>query len=256
MQTAHVLLHKKAPPLWFVTNGDVTVGPVTTNLLVRGVLHERVPADCMVRERKWSTWRSVERIREVAALRRAQASGGDVMIEPARWREVPAAPSPFEAFEQRLHRANDPSDVLRECLMEAMRTTGAWVGAIHRRGAPRSGFVTVCTSGPKSTRRVGRKIPFDDPAALLAFEGRSLCEEPDPDAPSWTVRNRLGAFPACSGVAMTPLVCADRLYALVELGRPDHAFRASDFEKIVAITRIAEGRLGVVRNAGQPLTIG
>ena len=121
---------KRPPPLWFVTNGDVTVGPVTTNLLVRGVLYRRVPDECLVRERTWSAWRHLERIREVAELRRMQAKG-PVEIEPTSWKG-PVAPAPLPAFERlegQLWKARDPEEMLRECLLEAMQATGAWVGA-------------------------------------------------------------------------------------------------------------------------------
>src|SRR5262245_29814228 len=55
------------PPLWFVTNGELTVGPVTTSLLIRGVEHGRVPDECDVAGYD-GQWRNVHCVREIAAL--------------------------------------------------------------------------------------------------------------------------------------------------------------------------------------------
>src|SRR5688572_14062299 len=88
MQTAVSLAPRpsKPPPLWFVSNGDVVVGPVTTNLLLRGVAAEKVPSDCVVRERTWGGWRELASIREIAALRRAQATFGSVEVARTTWK--------------------------------------------------------------------------------------------------------------------------------------------------------------------------
>jgi hypothetical protein len=235
------------PPLWYVTNGDVTVGPVTTNLLVRGVLAERVPNDCLVRERKWSAWRKLERIREVAALRKAQARYGSVRVEKTRWREPGSAPRPFERLERELVRARDSADALRHCLEEAMARTGALVGAVHRR-MPHSGFVTSSVRGPGMVSRLGGEFSGDDPAFELASRGESLCDVPRPRAASEYVSERLGALPSCSGITMAPIVCAGRVYAIIELGRPDHEFRSTDFDALVSITALASARFGTVQN--------
>lgn len=239
---------KKPPPLWFVTNGIVTVGPVTTNLLVRGVLHEQVPSDCMVRERTWTSFRNVERIREIAALRREQARYGNVVVEPLKWQTVEASKNPFHELENELLLARDAAEVLLNCLMETMRATSACVGAVHRRLPPQPGFVTTCVSGPGMARRLGRLLGEDDPVLLLAAQGGTLCESPRVAAPSGRVRDRLGAMPACDGIAMAPILCCGRLYAIMELGRPDHAFREADLRALRAAAGLAADRLGMVRN--------
>src|SRR4051812_18638368 len=57
-------------PEWLVYNRGVTVGPVRTDLLLRGVIHGRVPSTAWVRQTNWQNWREVGRIREVSALTR------------------------------------------------------------------------------------------------------------------------------------------------------------------------------------------
>jgi hypothetical protein len=246
-------LRSKPPPLWFVTNGELTVGPVTTNLLVRGVLHERIPSDCLVRERAWFSWRKLDRIREVAALRQAQSRNEVVKIERARWKDVMAAPRRLEGLDDALLRAGDPEDVFQVCLTEAMRASGALVGAVHRRARARSGFVTVHAAGPGTRRLMGLSLPGDDPAFALAHEGRTLCEAPRVATASDCVGSRLGALPSCGGVAMVPIVCGGRLYAVIELGRPDHEFRRADFRTLVTVSERVADRLSMVRNCASAL---
>jgi hypothetical protein len=40
---ARSVFKPQPPPLWFVTNGDATVGPVNTSLLLRGVERAAYP---------------------------------------------------------------------------------------------------------------------------------------------------------------------------------------------------------------------
>src|SRR5688500_5591718 len=55
---------------WLVTNGDTTVGPVHTELLLRGYMGGRIPEHCQVREVSWSAFRPLDRIREIGSLKR------------------------------------------------------------------------------------------------------------------------------------------------------------------------------------------
>lgn len=240
-------LVKKPPPLWYVTNGVSTVGPVTTNLLVRGVANERVPDDCLVRERKWSMWRGLDRIREVAAVRRERAVRGAFDIEPTRWKDPVPPEVTYAPLLRQLLWAQDPNEVLARALIETMRATGALVGAVHRRRPPHAGFVTTCVLGPGMRARLGRGFTGDDAAFALAAEGTPLCEAPRRGA-SECVSEHLGGLAANSGVAMVPVTCFGRLYAVLELGRPDHQFRAVDFQVATVVTGLVADHLGMVQN--------
>src|SRR5205814_1589374 len=63
------VLHPNPPPIWFVTNGAITVGPVLTGLLMRGVDEGRVPEYCRVSADQ-TRWRKLESVREIAARMR------------------------------------------------------------------------------------------------------------------------------------------------------------------------------------------
>jgi len=247
VMTPQSLLRPSPPPLWFVTNGDKTVGPVSTNLLLRGIAADCVPNDCLVRERKWRTWRALDTVREVAALRRDQARYGQVHVARTRYHRASGRDIGLALFAKRLLRAKDPSEALLASLTEAVRETGALVGAIHRRGGPSRGFVTSVVTGPGMHRRVGRIVHADDPVLAIAESGRSLYGEPD-DLPAMIVQDRLGEFPACAGVAMMPVHCAGRLFALFELGRPDHAFRVGDVRRLASIANAVAERFSTIMN--------
>src|SRR5437868_14926381 len=48
--------------LWFVTNGVVAVGPVSYELVLRGVAYGRIPPGSFLRHETWQVWRRLEDI--------------------------------------------------------------------------------------------------------------------------------------------------------------------------------------------------
>jgi hypothetical protein len=65
-----------ASPAWYVSDGLRVVGPVNTDLLLRGVAHGRVDEGYFVWQRPWPAWRTVDSLREVRAARARGRSGG------------------------------------------------------------------------------------------------------------------------------------------------------------------------------------
>src|SRR5450755_622288 len=57
---------------WFVTNGVVAVGPVSYELVLRGVAYGRIPAGSFVRHESWQVWRRLEDIEAQSAGNRRQ----------------------------------------------------------------------------------------------------------------------------------------------------------------------------------------
>lgn len=246
--TPQSLLSPEPPPLWFVTNGSNTVGPVSTNLLLRGIAADRVPNDCLVRERRWRGWRPLDSVREIAALRRDQARYGQVHVPRARYHyHGPRTDVGLALLTRRLRWAKNPSEALLIGLTDAVKETGALVGAIHKRHRPTVGFVTTVVTGPGMSRRIGRIVYPDDPVLAIAESGHSLFGEPE-DLPALIVQGRLGELPACAGVAMMPVRCAGKLFATIELGRPDHAFRVGDMRRLAWIAEALSDRFAMVMN--------
>src|SRR6187551_3350903 len=57
---------------WFVTNGVVAVGPVSYELVLRGVAYGRIPAGSFVRHESWQVWRRLEDIETQSASNRRE----------------------------------------------------------------------------------------------------------------------------------------------------------------------------------------
>jgi hypothetical protein len=208
------------PPLWFVTNGATTVGPVRTDLLVRGVTHHKIPNDCLVRELRWKSWRRLEQVRELRPI----------LMEPAR---------PSAGW---LAQAADSAEVLLLALHTAVMLTGATAGICYRaRGS--DGRPTVSyTHGAAGHELLGLMPPERDPSIALAHVGHGTIGEPDAGAVEMAIFDRLGAA-ALAGVAMFPVTHRSDLLAVFELARSDHPFRARDSEIFDAITQATLARL-------------
>lgn len=230
-------------PEWLVSNGSVTVGPVGTDLLLRGVMHGRVPTSSWVRQTGWQNWREVGKIREVAALRRVLERRFD---EPAR------EPSTLREGAEALMHASDAGEALLIALHAAAHATSATVGLAHRVRQPLLLPTTTCMFEAPS-ECLGQVLPWFDPSFALARSGRgrlmlgsgsagsveaALCARLSPDAP-------------LQGVALLPILVDGDLHALLELGRSDHPFRESDARELLefadrvadTLSRFAAGRL-------------
>jgi hypothetical protein len=218
------------PPLWFVTNGEHTVGPVRTDLLLRGVAFGRIPEDCLVRELRWTSWRKLEEIREIRTLWIAQALGTPEPVEMARRPTIDAS--------RWVEPAGDRSEVLLLSLSAAVSLTGATAGICYRErnGKP----VVSYTRGADAL--LGAPISYRDPAVALAHAGHGTIGEPDAGPVEGAIFDRLG-IAAFGGVAMVPLRHRGSLVAVLELGRADHPFRQRDADVLDALSRAAIARL-------------
>lgn len=208
-----------------VTNGHVTVGPVRTELLLRGVTHGRVPADCLVREVRWNAWRTLDQIREIAALKRLGPDG---------------VAAPELDVEAELAKASDVGELFLIGLSLAVRTSGARVGLLHRIRPPLGVPVTSCAVG-LSDDALGAILPATDPALVLAERGMSLFGAPTEGLASRLVAERLDCGLPLESVLSVPIRAAGEFHALIELGRLDHPFRSRDVVQIGEIAfRIGE----------------
>ena len=217
-------------PLWYVTNGHAVVGPVDTDLLLRGITSARIPNDCMVAQESWSTWRSLDQIREVSRLRRSFSwSEGDTDL-------CPGIPEEF------VQRAKDAGEALLFAMHAAVTATRATAGLVHRVREPFVGLVTSAVLGACMDHQLGQVVPKSDPALALAENGASfLCSMDETGgAPAGGAIAR--RFSACEGqlrgVAMAPVFDGDRLLAMIELARADHPFRHEDAAVLSKIARV------------------
>lgn len=206
-------------PRWVVTNGQTTVGPVHTELLLRGYLGGRIPEHCQVRELRWDAWRPLAGIRELGRLKRKLAGA--------------EAPLGLPEAIARLPKTSELGELLSAALVLAASVLDASVGLVHRYRAPLALPITSTVLGAP-VERLGEVLASSDPAYLLALRGKGLCGSPSSGQAEQLVAQRLQHETPLAAVAMTPVVAAGRLVALLELGRSDHPFRVDDIDDLAA----------------------
>lgn len=211
-------------PLWVVSNGEVTIGPVRTELLLRGIRHGRVPLDCRVREAGSEEWRDLEQLREVRALRGKSGSVGD-----------------FQRAAAEIARARDEREVLASLLGGAAEATRATRGLLHVERAPLELLVTSIALGGLEDN-LGQVVSPHDPAYQLAKTGQRLAGKPSDGTAERLLAERLGDR-RLAGVVMIPLTFGTHLAAMLELGREGRCFRQSDPDGLSRLCVLAVARL-------------
>jgi hypothetical protein len=218
-------LSAAAPARWYVTNGEMVVGPVGTDLLLRGITSARIPDDCMVMQEEWNEWRNLVEIRELSAI-------GPV----PSWSEGSAVSSP-KVPEELVEKARDAGEALLFAMHAAVTAVRATAALVHRIREPFVGLVTSSAHGVDD--ELGQVIPSYDPVLSLAHERKILIGRPDEGSAERAIARR---FSSCNGelrgVAMVPVFDGETLLAMLELARTDHPFRANDLPTLLQIAQI------------------
>jgi len=216
-------------PRWLVTNGDTTVGPVHTELLLRGYMGGRIPEHCWVREVRWGAWRPLDGIREIGSLKRRLARD----TSPLNLRDASRTLPP----------TRDVGELLTWALHSAALALGANAGLVHRYRSPLDLPVTSAVFGVPA-EKLGEVLSRDDPSYVLALRGRSLCGNPRHGLVERTLAERLQHDAPLLSVSMTPVAVSGSLVALLELGRADHEFRSDDADDLAEFAQRLAERLG------------
>jgi hypothetical protein len=213
-----------------VTNGELTVGPVVTGLLLRGIDAGRIPDYCHVRTFRGS-WRSLVSIREINARARNDDTKREGQ-EVAEWI-------------QSLERIRDEMEFCHTATWLALVATGAESAMFHYRGRGARSLVTRSVIGPISKERLGYALNQSDPVLRVARLGRPVTGPPyGPIEDALAMRFASSAGGAGS-VAMIPMFTGGHLTAMLELSRPGHAFRRADLQRAERIVH------RVLRQRGQ-----
>src|SRR5437868_3331012 len=138
---------------WYVTNSEIVVGPVDTNLLMRGVAAGRVPDDCMVWRHPWPFWRSLSAVREVRALRRMQERLGESWSPSMSW-SPPHPSSALIGATRWISSGSDEQEVIGLTLEAAARELHATSGLAHRPERVLGGLVTRSAVGEGASDRL------------------------------------------------------------------------------------------------------
>lgn len=205
------------PPLWVVTNGDRSVGPINTTLLVKGVGEGRVTPDCYVRDLRGLIWRPVGAVREVRAY--------ESMLYRRRNTHDPVRRD--TTLSALIALCESTRETLALGLELAVERTGSAVGLLHTFERD-DVAVTRGVAGSLDGDALGRPVRDQDPVARMAIARSIVIGDPRRDAELAGVAARLGGVDTVAGVAMVPLVGERGVLGMIELGRGDHGFRASD----------------------------
>jgi hypothetical protein len=241
MQSESVDTHRAAPwrelPNWYVTNGQKVVGPVDTQLLLRGINHGRVDRQCHVAQYNWSGWRDQNNVREIRSLRRWQHSQKVVPgIEP-----VKQALRPTRVDTSALEQQACEDAVLSRALQLAISSTKASVGIMHQPRPPHVGLVTSFAHGPGMAMNLGEVVPWHDEARIVASADRALLGTPERDgwarASARRLSNRMNR--RVNGVIAVSIRFGGSR-GLLELGRYDHTFRQSDITSLEDLSSTIE----------------
>jgi hypothetical protein len=211
---------------WYVTNGETVVGPVDTDLLVRGITASRIPDDCMVIQEAWTSWRSLPQIRELSRI-----------LPKPSWVAPEGELAPSGVPEDLVRNARDAGEALLFAMHAAVMATRAIAGLVHRAREPFVGLVTSCAHGPGLEVQLGQVLPRLDPAMAIAKQG-SLLMAGSAGEPERAVVRRFSVCGKLAGVAMVPVFDGGRLLAMIELARTDHPFRAEDADTLRKIAAI------------------
>ncbi len=221
------------PPLWLVSSGLRTVGPVSTNNLVRSAKVTGVPDDLWARDVKAPRWRTLTEIREIRAIGGASDRNASVEIE---------------RLSTLLRLSDDADESLDLALRLAARKLGAGFGFLHRFEAGEHVPVTRFALGRGTEDQLGAKVPGND---WLAHVARTRNLALGSTASHFAFRDaaaRLGGRSAAiAGVAMVPIALPRGDLAMLELGREDHGFRAADAGVLRELARNVAGRLAAPR---------
>ena len=216
-------------PRWMISNGATVVGPVSTDLLLRGLEAGKVPTDCWIRDQEWSGWREAHQIREVRGWCKSQVVAHDVS----------------QSFQDRgIELANDPEEVIAFALEAARTALNADVALAHRVRAPLWLPVTSCVHGIDPDGALGQIIWHYDPAYATARQGRIVLDRAGGSSAARSIAARHWVPERQPvGVAMFPVLDKNGVLAMVELSRNDHAFRATDAKVLTRIAFAAAAQL-------------
>jgi hypothetical protein len=218
------VLKPNPPPLWYVTNGETTVGPVFTGLLRRGVEQGRVPDYCRVSANQ-EKWRHLLSVREIAALYRG--------------RNTPSTPGPLAELERPLSSVRDEEAICYHVTRLALLATGAESGMFHLRERSSRTLTTRCVLGPLSDDYSNHVLSETDLVLRSARVGRPVLGPPyGPTEDALAVRFA-SSTGGVGGAAMIPIFVDNSLRGMLELSRPGHAFRCGDLQRAERIAQRA-----------------
>ncbi len=254
---------------WFVTNGVEAVGPVTFELLSRGVSAGRIPAGSFVRHASWKVWRRLEELkgltedkRDEAVARLAQASASMEERASNPRHEAPTPPTSEELSAAAndsvppsirpapvdpqgvLESATDLDQALLLALSTSVTASSSHLGLVHRVRPDLGAVVTTFTYGPNTEQLLGERLAENDPALLSAQAGHTVVGEQRLGEAGRYIAGRLSrAIAGQRGVAMVPVMLNSAMLAMIEVGRTSRPFKAREVARVEEVADALSQRI-------------
>ena len=229
----------KPPPLWLVSSGEKTAGPVSTRHLVEGA-RQGLPRTFRVKAIRTPTWRGHTVWRGLDQLREVRAIDETPSDRVRRLEKM----NGLLGLETLLRLSRDGDETLRLGLQVAAQRLGADFGFVHLFENDRHVPVTRLAYGPGASGRIGAPLMPNDILAHVARTRKSALGDVHSHHAFRVAASRLGGRTAeVTGVAMVPLSTAGRTVAMIELGRISHPFRAADQSSLAAVGQVIASRL-------------
>lgn len=254
---------------WFVTNGVTAVGPVSYELLRRGVESGRIPSGSFVRHDSWKVWRRLDDLEQLSAAKREEAVQHLAAVSAAAeerasnpYNEPPPPPTEEELRAQEepaklpsmrpaavdpagvLESATDLEQAMLLALSTAVTAAGAHIGFLHLSRVDLGATVTSFAHGPDAEVLLGERLAPNDPALLAAQAGHTVMGEPRLGEAGRYIAGRMTrCLPGPRGVAMVPVMVDGHMSAMIEVGRASRPFRASELARVEEVAEALAKRI-------------
>ena len=222
MQLHHIpqsVFLPQPPPLWYLTDGERSVGPIVTGQLVRHAEAGHLPDYCHVRMPR-GRWRQLDFVREIAAFRRYGSRLPKAFVQEAFWELL-----------LETKRVRDEDEFLHGLTETARATVGAESAMLHCLERRTRTMVTRSIVGSIPADRLGCSLPADDLVLQVARLNRPVCGPPygpTEDALAMRLAHTRGGVGAA---AMIPIPIYGTVRYMLEVARPGHAFRRADLQR-------------------------
>jgi len=182
---------------WFVSDGDDVIGPISMELVARGVASEKVPLGAFVRRGDWADWLRVE---DVAQLREGESSG--------------LHKSSLSSALETIGGASTVGESALYLLSSAVEQVGSEGGLVHLLNPQGDALRTSCAHGPSAADVLGALVWREDLAVSAVERG----ETPDEWARGMTCA-RLRALGVSTGdVIVVPIRSGGETLGMLEVG--------------------------------------
>jgi GAF domain-containing protein len=182
---------------WFVSDGDGVIGPISMELVARGVASEKVPLGAFVRRADWTDW---QRVGDVAELHDGETSGLHRSTLASALETIATAPTVGEAA--------------LYLLSSAVAHVACEGGLVHLLDQNGDALRTSCAHGPSAADVLGAVVWREDLAVSAVERG----EIPDEWARGMTCARLRALGVSTADVIVVPIRAGGATIGMLEIG--------------------------------------